>query len=97
MTQARNLVVDFSFPYDYDGMHLLEKAPTIEAPGLQTLTAPFTIGTWIAMAVAFLAITITLYVSLAASARFNERLEALTKRPGFKSEVMLYVLNSLTR
>jgi hypothetical protein len=97
MLQTRNVVVDFSFPYDYDGMHVIEKAPTIEAPGLRTPTVPFTVETWIGMAVAFLAITIALHVSMTASAKFNESLEALAKRPGFKSEVMLYVLNSLTR
>jgi hypothetical protein len=97
MLHARNLVVDFSFPYDYDGTHLLEKAPIIEAPGLLTLTAPFTVGAWIGMAVSFLAIAITLYASMVKSAEFNKGLEALTKQPGFKSEVVLYVFNSLTR
>jgi hypothetical protein len=97
MLYVRNLLVDYSFPYDYDGGHLLQKAPIIEPPGLMTLTAPFTFWAWIGTTVAFLAVTVTLYGTMVTSANFDGKMKKLTKRHGFKSEVLLYVLNSLTR
>ncbi len=97
MLHIRNVIADHSFPYDYDGGHLLQKAPTIETPGLMTLVAPFSVWAWVGMAVSFLAVTVTLYGTMVTSAKFNKRLEMLTKRQGFISEVVLYVINSVTR
>ncbi len=97
MLHARNLVIDFAFPYDYDGVHALEKAPTIEESGLTTLTAPFTVGAWGGLIAAFVVVSVSLYVSMYTSARVEDGMKSLVKRPGFKAEVLLYVLNSLTR
>ena len=97
MLHARNIYIDFSFPYDYDGLHAVEKAPTIREPGLMSITAPFTVGAWAGLFVSVLAIAVSLYISMMTSAAIDEGTNAVAKRDGVKSEVGLYVINSLAR
>jgi hypothetical protein len=46
---TRNMVIDYAFPYDYDGVRILETAPTIMYPGISVIYVPFSPGVWAAM------------------------------------------------
>ncbi|CAG0921968.1 unnamed protein product [Notodromas monacha] len=97
MLETRNLVIDYAFPYDYDGMHLMEAAPIPLTPGFRAIINPFGSITWLIFAFSAIVAWAAIYVSLKLSAIFSIEAETWVRKEDFGEVLALHVFNSIVR
>ena len=62
ITYEREQGVDFTMPFTNLGVTILYKKPTAKDPMLFSFLSPLSLGVWIYMATAYLAVSLLLYI-----------------------------------